>query len=347
MSEPKVTLLQFTPDPVETVFALWEASKNEGKLWTVDDVKREKPVNVDGLDADKLFWKVLKQKIPIGEMVNFVFVLENVSVSFREQMVRHRIGAKVGDNVGFDIVPNLADSSWWSQSMRIQDMSTFADRELYRTPPTLEGKRAEFRGYEAPAADIFHAAMKGAQEAYKALVAAGIPMEDARELIPLGAQHRISWAINLQSLLHVMGERGCWILQMGLWGPIIRGMVNELATKVHPAFRDLVRPPCIGGDGKFKSCQYRHENERRITQEDKLPICPLYVVRDEQGASRHFSTPDAPGVLTHGMERAEDRAAALRRGDAEKPIAQLEELKRRAEEYRDLWGKDPYTWDGE
>lgn len=337
MSEPRVTLLNFTPNPRETVFALWEASKNEGKLWSVEEVLAQNPVNVDGLNAEQLFWKVLKQKIPIGEMVSFTFVLENVSVSFREQMVRHRIGTKVGQNVGVDILPDIADSSWWSQSMRIQDMSTFAERDMYRTPPSLAGKKADFRGVETTAEDVFHSAMRGIQMAYQSLVAAGVPMEDARELIPLGAQHRISWTINLQSLLHVMGERGCWILQMGLWGPIITGMVNELATKVHPAFRDLVKPPCIGSDGRFKSCLYQHENERRITQEDRLPICPLYVVRDQSGADKHFPS---------ACPTVELRAEALKQNETELPIAQHAELMRRAEEYRKLWGHDPFTWDG-
>jgi hypothetical protein len=336
MAAPKVTLLSFTPNPREVVFALWEASKNEGKLWTVEEVLEQNPVNVDGLNAEKLFWKVLKQKIPIGEMVSFTFVLENVSVSFREQMVRHRIGTKVGQNVGVDILPDIADSSWWSQSMRIQNMGKFADNDGYRTPPSLEGKTATFQGNEVEAKTLFHSTMKGIQEVYKSLVAAGVPMEDARELIPLGAQHRISWTINLQSLLHVMGERGCWILQMGLWGPIITGMVNELATKVHPAFRDLVKPPCIGGDGCFKSCLYQHENERRITQEDKLPICPLYVVRDQSGAEKHFGK---------SGESIEQRAISLKRGTTNIAVAQHDEMMRRAEEYRALWGHDPFTWD--
>lgn len=337
MAEPKVTLINWTPDPVDTVYVLWEASKNEGPLLSVADVKRDKPVNVDGLTPDQLFWKVLKQRIPIGEMVTFNFVLENVSVSYREQMVRHRIGASVGQNVGVDIIPNLSDSSWWSQSMRIQNMGAFADDEKYRVPPALNGKIVTFKGVEAPASDLYHSAMKGIQDAYNALVAAGVPMEDARELIPLGAQHRISWSINLQSLLHVMGERGCWILQMGLWGPVIRGMVNELASRVHPAFRDLVRPPCIGSDGKFKSCLYRHENERRITQEDKLPICPLYVVKDDEGAKRH-------GIEAHGDA---ERASRVKANATCIEIHQHAEMLRRAEEYKDLWARDPFTWNKE
>jgi thymidylate synthase ThyX len=346
MSLPKVTLLNASPRIVETIFSLWEASKNDNPLILPEDVTPESRSS-EGLTPEELFWRVINQKIPIGEHVNFVFMLENVSVSFREQMVRHRIGTKVGDNVGVDIVPDLAASSWWSQSMRIQDMSKFADDGMYRLPETLADKTVVFKGIKTNAETLFGSHMTATQEVYKALVAAGIPMEDAREVMPLGAQHRISWAVNLQSMLHVLGKRGCWILQLGIWGPIIRGMINELATKVHPMFRQLLAPPCIGTDGKFKQCQFRMENQRRITQDDKLPICPLYVVRDEDGIQRHFmdsQVPISPTFVGGGVVAAENRAALLRSGMVDAPVAQLEALKARAEEYRELWGHDPYTW---
>lgn len=340
MAHPKVSLVNWTPDPVETLAVIWESSKNENPLLTLEDVKKEGFKTAEGFTAEELFWKVLKQRIPIGEHLNFVFVLENVSVSFREQMVRHRIGTSVGGNFGVDIVPDVASSSWWSQSMRIQDMGKFADQEQYRLPPSLNGKFVE-TAPEHPtmqsAETLFRNTMDAIQDAYKRLVAAGVPMEDARELIPLGAQHRISWAINLQSLLHVMGERGCWILQQGLWGPIITGMVNELATKVHPSFRDLVRPPCIGGDGKFQACKYKLENERRITQDDKHPICPLYLCREFDG------------FVKMGLKgKQSDTSAVVEQVKSDTgniPIPRHGDMMARAEDYRALWGHDPFVWD--
>lgn len=165
---------------------------------------------------------------------------------------------------------------------------------------------------------VYHGTMQKIQEAYNALVEAGIPMEDARELIPLGAQHRISWDLNIGSLQHIVGKRGCWILQLGIWGPVIMGMINELVEKVHPIFSELVTPPCIKGD-KFSGCVYMEECRRRYTGDDALPPCPLHL------ANHH--RPDA--VLPLALNQLN--------------IPMKAEMLDRAEEYRKFWGRDPWT----
>ena len=257
---PKVTLISWTDRPIETVYVLWHASKDENELIHIDDV--------DEQEALELFNKVVAQNIPIGEHLNFVFMLENVSVSFREQMVRHRIGTTVGDRLGADIVPDLSQSSWWSQSMRIMDMGTFYSQGHYRIPATVTTERS---------LKTYLSAMKHSQDAYNWLVSDGVPMEDARELIPLGAQHRISWALNLSALQHIIGKRSCWILQAPLWLPIIEGMVDELCEKIHPVFRNLAKPPCINSANRYKQCAYQLENERRVDGLDAHDPCPLYL----------------------------------------------------------------------
>jgi hypothetical protein len=151
------------------------------------------------------------------------------------------------------------------------------------------------------------------QGVYNALVASGVPMEDAREIIPLGAQHRISWSLNMSSLQHIVGERGCWILQLGLWGPIITGIVNELAEKVNPIFRELVTPPCIRNE-KFGGCVYMEECRRRLVGEDGLPPCPL-----------HLNYHNANGEIFGG------------------DIPMKGDMEKRAEEYRIFWGRNPNT----
>lgn len=347
--KPKVTLINWTPDPMETVYILWQASKVDGPVpMTVADVKR----TVSAEDVQQLFWDVLRQNIPVGEHLDFVFMLEGVSVSWREQAVRHRIGVHVGDRLGVDIVPDLADSTWWSQSMRIQNMGTFAERGMYRVPESLDGKsvpegwwgdrepNSNMVRSGASATIVYHNVMAIIEDFYRALVAAGVPMEDARELIPLGAQHRISWKLNLSSLIHILGKRGCWILQLGLWGPVIEQMVNELATKVHPMFRNIVAPPCIDRRGKFTSCLYRLENQRRVTGEDAHPICPMYLCRDEEGI-RKLSNSILTG-LNHPRD-AQERSSALR-GGLYVSLPRLKEMKERAQGYAQLWGHDPYTW---
>jgi hypothetical protein len=326
---PKVTLLSWANLPLETVYAVWEASKGERPLMTPQQVKD----NVPPEDVRKLFRAVIMQKIPIGEHLDFVFMFENISVSWREQAVRHRIGTlpspeRIGaDMVHMDTVPGLHDSSWWSQSMRIQDMGSFHDTRSYRVPETVIAK-----GDEAQA--LFEDTMAVIQSVYKRLLELGVPMEDARELMPLGAQHRMSWKLNISSLQHIVGKRGCWILQLGIWGPIIQGMIDELALKVDPIFRELVAPPCIDNNkatDAFKGCAFHEENRRRYTGDDKLPPCPL-----------HFRQHYLP----------EQGASSVAIGNAHNPAVQAkyhlpmaDAMRERVEDYRKFWGRDPYTGD--
>jgi len=310
--KPKVTLLTWTMNPLETVYSVWQASKSEDELVTPFNVK----TSVSQEEVERLFRAVIAQRIPIGEHVDFVFMLENVSVSWREQAVRHRIGTlpspeRVGVDIVMDQIPDLPDSSFWSQSMRIQNMSNFARKGAYRLPETVIEAGPEM-------VSLYKETMRLIERTYAVLVEEGVPMEDARELIPLGAQHRISWRLNIGSLQHIVGKRGCWILQLGIWGPVITGMVNELATKVHPVFRELVAPPCLKGD-EFMGCIYHEECRRRYTGDDALPPCPLHLTYHELPAK--------------GLEYVE----------AQFLYPRMEEMEERAEQYRVFWGRDPYT----
>jgi len=272
--EPKVTLISWTRLPLETLYSIWWASKTNNQLITPEQVAqgaRDPDDHMGSGGLIDLFRKVVAQKIPVSESIYFTFMMEGVSVSWREQAVRHRIGHKHDDRIGMDIVPNQADSSWWSQSMRILSMEHFADDGAYRVADTIKALQ-----HSNPILhNAYHIAMREIQKLYKDLVDAGVPMEDARDLMPLGAQHRISWTMNINSMLHIIGKRSCWILQLGLWGPIIQGIVSETATKVHPVFYEMASPPCMEGD-TYNGCHFIHENERRVSGEDNMPMCPLF-----------------------------------------------------------------------
>ncbi len=313
--EPKVTLISHTKDPIGTIFTLWEASKSNRPMEQIEATLREAKRDPETDEAVMdVFRKVIDSGIPVAENLNFVFLLENVSISFREQMVRHRIGVKVGDRLGVDMVPGLHDSTWWSQSMRILDMGRFYDDQAYRLPEAIKSKRCTTdNGDYVPAEQVYRHAMATAATAYQLLVEAGVPMEEAREVIPLAVTHRISWGLNLAALQHIIGKRGCQILQLGLWEPIIRGMVEELATKVHPYFRNLIAPPCIKGD-KFVGCCFKFDNERRVKGEDNLPPCTLYIGKEESG-----------GLTVGDWGRKDPRFFQA------------------GKDYGALWGRDPYT----
>src|SRR5690606_1766286 len=224
-------------------------------------------------------------------------------------------------------IPNLADSVWWSQSMRIKNMGKFAEHGDYRVPESI----ANHPDSES-LLDTYHNTMDKIQEAYNLLVSSGVPMEDARELIPLGATHRMSWTLNISSLQHIIGKRSCWILQGGIWGPIIKGMIEELSEKVDPIFSDLATPPCIKND-EFKGCSFMEENARRYQGLDLLPPCPLHV--------RNHYLPMC-GAKSEEINKAEHGSVLEKRR-----VPMIPQMLKRAEEYRAFWRRNPWTGERE
>ena len=319
--EPSVKLISHTNLPVETLEAVWRASRETGPIPPIEELTG---------DVD-LFQKILASKIPVSQMIDFVFLLEDVSISFREQMVRHKIGTKVGDKVGVDTVPDLTDSTWWSQSMRVLDMGDFAANDAYFVPDSVASRPEALAHYVD--------AMCGTAEAYKTLVEMGVPREDARNVIPLGAGHRIVWKLNLGTLMHVVGHRGCWILQLGFWGPIIKGMIEALATRIHPSFRDLISPPCMKGD-KFTGCAFALDNEKRLFGEDPLPPCSLWIGSDEHHVADLLAngdtTKDSWGDVGCDSSGGGERFMAPNSGEQ----AVFHQMQT---EYGDLWGRCPCT----
>jgi hypothetical protein len=315
--KPKITLYTKTELPLETVYGIWEQSKSLAPLRSPEQILDE----VDPEEVRKVFRAVVAQRIPVGEHIDFTFVLEDVCIAFREQMIRHRIGTKpspekVGADIVMEAVPDVADSSFWAQSMVIQDMGTYADRSSYTVPDSMLNHPDSAGLIET--LDLAHQTI---QDAYNSFTEKGIPREDARTLIPLGALHRISWKLNMSALLHVMAKRSCWVLQLSFWGDVIRGMVNELATKVDPIFRELVTPPCIrvnrDGTDQFTGCTLMEEARRRITGEDEMPPCPLHLTKHEGRTEEDISAD-----LTMNM-----------RG----------EFMRKLPLYQEFWGRDPFT----
>lgn len=251
-----------------------------------------------------------------------------VPVGFNHKVVAVRVLDEVEDvyDITVDEHHNfaLASGVFVHNSMRIQDMGSFADNMAYRVPESILQHEHADRLLTA-----YHHTMNMVQTTYKQLVALGIPMEDARELMPLGAQHRMSWKLNIGSLQHIVGKRGCWILQLGIWGPIIEGMINELAKKVDPIFSELVTPPCLKGDD-FTGCIYHEENRRRYSGEDKGHApCPLHF--------KHHKLPES-------MAKSEDIAAADTPEVQERfKVPYAEQMRQRAEAYQKFWGRDPYS----
>ena len=434
-----VRMLSWTQHPIETVYCAWELSRHNNEVKLPSELAQLSQADAElHRKIHKTFDEVLASEIPVSENVTFLFEIADMSIALREQLVRHRIGHHYGDRLGCDIVPDLSDSTWWSQSMRILPMDEFATRGAYDVPESIRTKpcscphtrlfgirtvddrwlhvtefknpmqlifsfpkyalqgasawsesdarqffeqhllklnsAAETNGadsrihviplpeeenrrrvrescqcnkkirvrnhgesVEVTVEDFYREQMGWIQSAYNRLVRAGVPLEDARNLIPLGATHRLTWSTNLAALQHVVGKRGCWILQLGVWEPVIRGIIEELASKISPAFRQLIKPPCIDKAGQYSDCKFHLDNARRVQGEDEIPPCSLWAAKT---ASCNLPYPDPKNrwspvtIKINGIDtkkyRSLDHAGMQRQAEMEAA-------------YSKLWGRDIHT----
>jgi hypothetical protein len=323
-----VKLVSFTKDPVESIYAAWQSSKTDNPLLTVDDIKQQ---IADGkltlAEISALLFKIIEMDIPIGRFISMIFIFEGMHIALREQFVREKMGWE-----------------FWLQSGRIRDQSTFFDDGWYHVPESIIRAQEQFLKQFPDHYDpliggplgLFLGNLKGQQEAYKALVTDfKVPHEDARELIGLALTHKGGASTNITGLRHTISKRSCQILQLGNWEPFVMGLIEETATKIHPGFRTLASPPCMKGDN-FMGCPYNLDNERRVSGEDKLAPCSLWMSKVytprivEEGKS--FIPTVGPNFLPITLwDKINDKKPSPEYG------------RTTIKKYEKFWGRDPWT----
>jgi thymidylate synthase (FAD) len=146
-------------------------------------------------------FKILKACIESGhtsvlEHANYTFEIKGVSRALLAQLTRHRIA---------------------SYSVRSQ---------RYCEEPFSEGDEPNFvvpNTVTSEEYDAYKEAMKRSFSTYEYLIAAGLPKEDARMVLPNACHTTIMMTINLRSLGNFMSERLC---QRAQWE------IRELAMKM-------------------------------------------------------------------------------------------------------------------
>ena len=200
-----VKLIGFTPNP-EKIPAM-AAKLTHSKT---------KPEELDKT-SDKELDTILKQVLNLGhtsviEHTNFTFAISDVSRSLTHQLVRHRI------------------ASYAQQSQRYVD---FKD-PCYVTPPKIEKNKEMKKAYDITMENIW--------KEYNKLLEMGIPVEDARFVLPNAACTNIIVTMNARSLMNFFELRCCLHAQ---WE--IRQLANKMLTevkKIAPTIFKNAGPAC-------------------------------------------------------------------------------------------------------
>lgn len=286
---PEVKLVSMTENPIGTIFSMWYGSRHSNSI-PAEDIQNlfdSKGVYYDGItpsseDMDKIakevckeypehagtngddyknvIQKIVKQVIeadlPPTESVLFTFEIDKANVAWREQLVRSKF------------------ASYWTQTSRTQDLSTM-DVNMNDSIDLLGGDEA---------VRIYKDTVEYIREAYKQLMALGVPAEDIR-LQPQGHTHRVYWMISLRSLIKITNKRSDWIAQASLWTPIIAGVCAILRKRgLMEVVKDFVgKPlPTVSYHSDFDKYYVSDhpqttENEDRYYGRDPLPCDGLWL----------------------------------------------------------------------
>jgi len=197
----RVRLLNATPDPLGSVAALCEQYKGNviRSLAEVTDDQRRACL-------DDMGKTVLNGPL---EAVQFHWQIEGVTRSITHQMVRSRASFFAQESLRFAV-----PEGDWSREVPL--------------PPSLAAPATDKDpGWKVLARDTWDDAMINAQNAYRSLIEAGVPAEEARGVLPHDMPTRIHWVMDLRTLLAEAGKRTCTQAQFP-WRIIFAGMANEL-----------------------------------------------------------------------------------------------------------------------
>jgi hypothetical protein len=222
-----------------------------------------------------LFYEVLKIDAPIQEFIQFNLTFSNVPRAFVDQLDRQR------------------DTGFWEQSVRVKDLSKFADAHEYFDPQEVRNNPKLKEKYDQ--------GMKFIQDLYGELLANGMRPESARGIVPMHVNVRADMTVNLRVMMEMVSKRTCYFAQGDYWRPVINSFLNDLMTSNRSSMpRDprtikmFTALPC----DKKGMCPYTRDLMDRLVDKSN-PICPIlfekYLSEEEQertvmGMERMYGT---------------------------------------------------------
>lgn len=230
MTDVSVVVLGHSPDPERAVAAAARL------CYSPRDVVGLR----DSLEEDEVT-RLLASLLDMGhlsalEHASFTFGVEGISRACSHQLVRHRL------------------ASYSQQSQRYVKLGEV--RAV--TPPSVAADPA--------ATAAFDRAVRAAWAAYEGLLAAGVPAEDARYLLPNACETKLVVTMNARELRHFFGLRLCRRAQ---WE--IRRLGDAMLRATFPLAPRLflgAGPGCLSGacpEGAF-SCGQAAEVRREYAE---------------------------------------------------------------------------------
>jgi flavin-dependent thymidylate synthase len=247
---PKVTLLSATPDPLGALGAM--CAMYEGRV--IRDLDRDLSTE----DRWRYWEQVQKThlKAPL-ESIDLHFMVENVTRAFTHQMVRQRTAVYAQESLRFAVKEQIA------------------------------ARPGPLTSDDPKAAKLWDAAVKMNWEAYKALIAEGIPAEEARGLLPHDTLTRLNYKTNLRNLAEHLGNRLCTQAQFEwrMVGAQIRNAIWAYKPDSEHYWQfemiansKMFRPVCF----EMGRCPFQADFDRGCTIRERMDTGRANEVRTEE-----------------------------------------------------------------
>jgi thymidylate synthase (FAD) len=152
------------------------------------------------------------------EFLTYTFSISGVDRAFTHQLVRTR-----GEEKG--------EVSYAQQSQRTVSMEGFN----FTTPNSLINNQDKLK--------VYLDSMQSINDSYQELINSGVPVQDARGLLPTAIETSIIVKLDLRLLSHMMSERLCTRTQ-GLYQQVAF-MMRELVLQVHPWAEGFLNVFCV------------------------------------------------------------------------------------------------------
>jgi len=221
-----VTLLSHSPDPIRSLYMAYRTCYSSLTPQQVAARIADERISRETMLA------FVEERLKTGhtsplEQVWFEFAISGVSRAFSHQFVRHRVGI-----------------SFEQQSQRY--VTYKGGRFPYTVPETVE---------KAGLAGEMERLFEEAGALYERMVAAGVPAEDARFLLPNATNTNFKVTVNLQSVLHIWDLR----LRTRAQGEFrkVAALMRAEVMKVEPVLGRMLQPKC--GERRLGYCDEEYE----------------------------------------------------------------------------------------
>lgn len=268
-----VRLISISERPVETLLSIWYQTKigNEDLSKFSKDGDGVVDVNVirdilnhpgDHPDLYDDMMRMLKLIMTTPSMalqrhVSLSWLLKDVPVAFREQLVRHQNG-----------------HHFWVRSSRVDDLS---NSDYYLPIGLDDNQKKELCKFYNKLNETYHDLVHNK----------GFNPEDAKMIMPESRLHTLAWSCNLQSMKQVLSRRSNWFAQE-FWIEILHKLIPQLrgALESMGYNNDIVEIMMSGyGNPDYSADPTKDDYPIKLDMVEKMygtypqPVDPMFLVK--------------------------------------------------------------------